>query len=62
MSSGLHMNVLFYTHSMKKQPKERPAPEDLMVSETSEPLSIFIHVCRSVSVLLCTFLHLQIQI
>lgn len=23
--------------SMRKQPKERPAPEDLMVSETSEP-------------------------
>ena len=42
------------THSMKKQPKERPAPEDLMVSETSEPLCIclwmlFIHACRSVS-------------
>lgn len=28
------------THSMKKQPKERPAPEDLMVSETSEPLNM----------------------
>lgn len=27
-------------HSMKKQPKERPAPEDLMVSKTSEPSSV----------------------
>lgn len=32
------------THSMKKQPKERPAPEDLMVSESSEPLSMYLSV------------------
>lgn len=31
-------------HSMKKQPKERPAPEDLMVSETSQPLRMYLSV------------------
>lgn len=39
-------------HSMKKQPKERPAPEDLMVSETSVWIFHWIffgHLHRNVS-------------
>lgn len=37
------------THSMKKQPKERPAPEDLMVSEASEPLNMYSSVFNFLS-------------
>lgn len=35
----------FVIRSMKKQPKERPAPEDLMVSETSEPPVLLFSQC-----------------